>query len=142
MHPDDRGAAIEAWRHAARTGLLQIESRLRGVADGRHRWFQTRATPVRDGRGAVIEGLGTSTDIDELRRMQEQQHVLVSELQHRTRNLLGVVHSIAQQTLAASDTLAAFGEVFNQRLAALSRVQGGALAGGRRADHAEDPDPQ
>ncbi|XYD09046.1 CheR family methyltransferase [Methylobacterium sp. NMS12] len=124
LHPDDRALAAEAWREAARTGLLQMEGRLRNAVDGGYRWFQTRAMPVRGERGEVVEWLGTSTDIDDLRRMQEQQHVLVAELQHRTRNLLGVVHSIAQQTLAASDTLEAFGSAFNERLAALSRVQG------------------
>jgi two-component system, chemotaxis family, CheB/CheR fusion protein len=124
LHPDDRGPAIEAWRDATQTGVLQMEGRLRSGVDGSYRWFQTRAMPVRGERGEVVEWLGTSTDIDDLRRMQEQQHVLVAELQHRTRNLLGVVHSIAQQTLAASDTLEAFGSAFNERLAALSRVQG------------------
>ncbi len=124
LHPDDRGPAVEAWREATRTGLLQIEGRLRGAAGGSYRWFQTRAMPVRGEHGEVVEWLGTSTDIDDLRRMQEQQHVLVAELQHRTRNLLGVVHSIAQQTVAASDTLEAFKSTFNERLGALSRVQG------------------
>jgi two-component system, chemotaxis family, CheB/CheR fusion protein len=124
MHPDDRGPAIEAWRDATQTGVLQMEGRLRSAVDGSYRWFQTRAMPVRGERGEVVEWLGTSTDIDDLRRMQEQQHVMVAELQHRTRNLLGVVHSIAQQTVATSDTLASFEAAFNERLAALSRVQG------------------
>jgi two-component system, chemotaxis family, CheB/CheR fusion protein len=124
LHPDDRGPATEAWRDATRTGVLQVEGRLRSAADGNYRWFQTRAMPVRGEHDEVVEWLGTSTDIDDLRRMQEHQHVLVAELQHRTRNLLGVVHSIAQQTLAVSDTLEAFGAAFNERLAALSRVQG------------------
>lgn len=124
VHADDRGPAMEAWRDAARTGALQMEGRLRSAVDGSYRWFQTRAMPVRGERGEVVEWLGTSTDIDDLRRMQEQQSVLVAELQHRTRNLLGVVHSIAQQTLAASDTLESFTTAFNERLAALSRVQG------------------
>ena len=124
VHPDDRAQAVEAWRSATRTGVLQMEGRLRSAVDGHYRWFQTRAMPMHGEDGKVVEWLGTSTDIDELRRMQEQQQVLVSELQHRTRNLLGVVHSIAQQTLAASNTLDAFGPAFNERLAALSRVQG------------------
>lgn len=124
LHPDDRGPAVAAWHEATRTGLLQIEGRLRGAVGGSYRWFQTRAMPVRGERGEVVEWLGTSTDIDDLRRMQEQQHVLVAELQHRTRNLLSVVHSIAQQTVAASETLEAFSSTFDERLGALSRVQG------------------
>lgn len=123
-HPDDRSRAIEAWRNASRTGFLEIEGRLRRAVDGEFRWFQTRATPVHDERGDIIEWLGTSTDIDELRRMQEQQRILVDELQHRTRNLIGVVRSIAQQTIVSSDTMEAFSASYSDRLSALSRVQG------------------
>ena len=113
----------EAWLDAKRTGLLEVEGRLRG-GDGRFRWFQTRAMPVRGEHGDIVEWLGTTTDIDELRRMQEQQRVFVAELQHRTRNLLGVVRSIAQQTMAATDTMEMFKASFDERLSALSRVQG------------------
>ena len=123
LHPDDRGRVDEAWRDAARIGLMDVEGRLRS-GDGRYKWFQTRAMPVRGERGDIVEWLGTSTDIDDLRRMQEQQRVFVAELQHRTRNLLGVVRSIAQQTMAATNSPEAFKASFNERLAALSRVQG------------------
>lgn len=49
---------------------------------------------------------------------------MVAELQHRTRNLLGVVRSIARQTMARTGPTEAFAAQFNDRLAALSRVQG------------------
>jgi two-component system CheB/CheR fusion protein len=45
--------------------------------------------------------------------------VLIAELQHRTRNLLALVQSIARQTLGNGGTLGAF----STRLAALGRVQ-------------------
>jgi two-component sensor histidine kinase len=57
-------------------------------------------------------------------RQIETQHVLVAELQHRTRNLMAVVQSIAHQTLDAAGSLPAFEDRFNRRLEALSRVQG------------------
>jgi two-component system CheB/CheR fusion protein len=49
---------------------------------------------------------------------------MVAELQHRTRNLLGVVRSIAKQTMAQTGPGETFRERFNDRLSALSRVQG------------------
>ena len=124
VHPDDRDGALRVWSGAQARGSLQVEYRVRDAAHGRHRWFQNRATPVRDEGGHVVEWLGTSTDVDELRRLQEEQAVMVAELQHRTRNLIGVVRSIAGETLRSSDTLADFRHRFNDRLAALSRVQG------------------
>lgn len=124
IHPDDRETASAAWRSAPRTGRLELEGRICNVAEQRCRWFQTRATPVRNEAGAIIEWLGTSTDVDDLRHMQERQGVLVKELQHRTRNLLGVVNAIARQTVSENETTKGFENAFMDRLSALSRVQG------------------
>ncbi|WP_281431662.1 HWE histidine kinase domain-containing protein [Methylocystis sp. H62] len=48
----------------------------------------------------------------------------MAELQHRTRNLLAVVQSIARQTIRTSRSLDEFVPQFEGRLRALSRVQG------------------
>lgn len=50
--------------------------------------------------------------------------ILVAELQHRTRNLIGVVRSVGSQTLSESTSLGSFWRAFSHRLDALSRVQG------------------
>lgn len=49
--------------------------------------------------------------------------MLVSELQHRTRNLIDVVRSVADLTLRSSTSLDEFAVKFRDRLAALARVQ-------------------
>ncbi|MDN4633965.1 HWE histidine kinase domain-containing protein [Sphingomonas sp. PsM26] len=123
VHPDDRETAKEAWRSAPAVGKFSAELRICSQ-DGGFRWFQTRGSPIRDDTGSILEWIGTSTDVDDLRRLQSQQKVLVAELQHRTRNLIGVIHSIAMQTLQRADTLDSFRDRFENRLAALSRVQG------------------
>jgi PAS domain S-box-containing protein len=123
VHEDDRLAAKAAWERAVDSGGFEMTGRLK-KADSTYRWFQTRATPVRDEDGAIVEWLGTCTDVDDLHRLQEEQKVLVAELQHRTRNLLAVVRSVGGQTLATSMSLEDFGDRFNDRLHALSRVQG------------------
>jgi len=124
VHPDDREKVVLHWGEAEHLGTFDIAYRLCHAADQRYRWFRTRAKPMRDGKGNVVEWLGTSTDVDNLRQMQERQEVLVAELQHRTRNLLAVVRSIASQTIRASETLGDFETAFSDRLTALSRVQG------------------
>ncbi|MGJ3626765.1 HWE histidine kinase domain-containing protein [Sphingomonas sp. MMS24-JH45] len=70
------------------------------------------ATPVRDPTGAIIEWIGTSTDVDDLRQLQERQGVMVKELQHRTRNLITVVSAISRQTLRNALLLPDFRERF------------------------------
>ena len=124
LHPEDRETALAMWKDAARIGRLEMEERVFHAADASYRWFQTRATPVWDEAGTIVEWLGTSTDIHDLRTLQEEQQVLVAELQHRTRNLMGVVQSTAETTLRASNDLEEFGSRFRDRLDALSRVQG------------------
>ncbi|MGI4765361.1 MAG: sensor histidine kinase, partial [Janthinobacterium lividum] len=91
---------------------------------GAFRWFQARALPVKDKGGAVVEWLGTSTDVDDLRQLRERQTILVAELQHRTRNLLGVVRATASTILRTSPGLEDFAADFQDRLGALARVQG------------------
>ncbi|CAH2604106.1 PAS domain S-box protein [Rhodovastum atsumiense] len=123
VHPGDREPVMAAWAEADRVGGLETEHRLLDAAQGAWRWFQTRARPVRNAEGHIVEWLGTSTDVHDLRRMQEVQKVLVAEVQHRTRNLLAVIGGIADQTLVTSDSLDDFGMRFEQRLAALGRAQ-------------------
>ena len=123
VHPDDRPAA-EALLQAAMTEHREFDHEFRVVhpdgsvhwLHGRGRCFYSEGRPVRM-VGAVVE----TTD----RRMwEERQQVLIAELQHRTRNLIGVVRSTAEKTARSSGDLAEFHEKFADRLDALSRVQG------------------
>ena len=123
VHPDDRAATQSAWRDAQKTGEYYIEHRVRRQADGEYLWHQTRSKPLNAENASSSDWVGTMTDIDGLRSLQDRQHVLMAELQHRTRNLLSVVQSIANQTIRSSSSLEAFGTQFGSRLRALSRVQ-------------------
>ena len=124
IHPEDIEETVEAWRQASSAGEYFVEHRIRRASDGSFRWHQTHAKPTVGGATADGDWVGTSTDIHDLRNLNERQTVLVYELQHRTRNLLALVQSIAHQTMRRSDTLEAFAPAFESRLRALSRVQG------------------
>lgn len=124
FHPDDHDAAHSGWAMALETGVLDLEGRILHAAEARYRHFRTRALPVRDAEGRVLEWIGTSTDVDDIIRLQEQQSVLVGELQHRTRNLMAVVHAVTMRTLKGVNTLADFRTCIDDRLQALARVQG------------------
>jgi two-component sensor histidine kinase len=71
----------------------------------------------------MTEWGGTSTDIHELRGLQGRQQVLLSELQHRSRNLLTVVQGTAGQTARTTRSLEEFTSEFSGRLEALARAQ-------------------
>jgi PAS domain S-box-containing protein len=121
VHPEDRELTRNRWKEAQRSGEYYVEHRIRRAADGQYRWHQTRAKPA--GRSST-EWVGTSADVHEMRGLQDRQQVLLSELQHRTRNLLALVQAIARQTMKSATSLQDFSREFESRLGALSRVQG------------------
>lgn len=122
VHPDDRRHARQAWRQTEGAEAFEVDYRVLSV-DGGYRWFQTRAAPARDDSGAIVEWLGTSTDIDDLKRAREHQRVLLTELQHRARNTLGMVRSIARRTAENSDSVESFHMHFDGRIGAFARSQ-------------------
>jgi PAS domain S-box-containing protein len=124
FHPDDRDGARAAWDNAATEGGFDFEGRICHAEEHRYRHFRTRASPVRAADGTIVEWLGTSTDVDDLIRLQEQQSVLVAELQHRTRNLMAVVQAVMLRTIKGSRSLDDFRRCISDRLEALARVQG------------------
>ncbi|MFT3914905.1 MAG: chemotaxis protein CheB [Anaeromyxobacteraceae bacterium] len=68
VHPEDREKLREAWRGALREGTaLDLDVRIRGRR-GDHRWFKTRAVPIRDEQGTLVKWYGTHTDVDALKR--------------------------------------------------------------------------
>lgn len=102
-------------------GGFEIEYRIREARTDTYRWFHTRATPVRDDRGEILEWLGTSTDIEDTKILQTQQKNLVAELQVRSGDLISEVQKLADTTLQESSSLDDFGRRFYERLNALAR---------------------
>jgi len=62
---------LQAWKEALHGGTpFEMEFPIRG-SDGQYRWFITRANPVRDRGGQLLRWFGTSTDVDQVKRVQE-----------------------------------------------------------------------
>jgi diguanylate cyclase (GGDEF)-like protein/PAS domain S-box-containing protein len=64
VHPDDRQAVQQAWRHSLATGVpLETQCRIRHHS-GRHSWILARARAERAGDGAIRRWHGTCIDIN------------------------------------------------------------------------------
>jgi len=61
-------------------------------------------------------------ELEERRRVEERQKLLLNELNHRVKNTLATVQSIAYQTQRSARSPAAFREAFEARLMALSQT--------------------
>jgi PAS domain S-box-containing protein len=122
VHPDDRERCMAEWENARRKRTLyQTDMRIQNC-DGDYRWFIARAEPVLDHDGTVSVWFGTSTDIHDRREAEDRQLLLVNELNHRVKNTLAAVQSIAQQTRRSTPSIAEFARAFDERLMALSRA--------------------
>jgi PAS domain S-box-containing protein len=71
LHPDDQDQSAKAFFRAIDTGeSYNVTYRVRR-ADGEYRWQQTRAEPLRDPDGKIIQWYGLSIDIDERKRAED-----------------------------------------------------------------------
>ena len=72
IHPEDLDRVLNTWKAAlAAEEPLEIEVRHRR-ADGKYRWFLSRAVPLRDELGNIVKWYGTITDIED-RKCAEQK---------------------------------------------------------------------
>ena len=99
-------------------GRALIERRVDTISDDSN--YLIRVTPYQNTLGSPEGATVSFIDITGLNRAESQLRVTVAELQHRTRNVLGVVQAIARQTIGKGGSL----EAYRERLSALGRVQG------------------
>lgn len=123
VHPEDRQIARRAWQDAVGSGAMRCEYRLRDAEAGRYRWHKTEAFPVRDDDGSVIEWLGTSTNVDELRQARQRLMIVNGQLEHRIRNGLAIVRSIVRRTSSEARDVDELATLIMGRIDALARAQ-------------------
>lgn len=71
----------------------------------------------------------TMVDATERRKKEQENHVLIDELRHRMKNLLGLAHALARQTEVAGLSAEAYREALLGRLGALSRSLDASVSG-------------
>jgi PAS domain S-box-containing protein len=80
VHPNDAQRFLESWQNALQMGTpIRSECRLRRV-QGSYRWHLCEILPEHDQEQRISGWLGTFTDLDEHKRLEdERQRVLVRE---------------------------------------------------------------
>lgn len=121
-HPDDRAAAGQIFSAAnAKREAFRLEYRLRR-ADGQYRWAMDAAAPRFGEDGLFFGYIGSVIDISERKQAEDTQRLLIGELNHRVKNTLAVVQSMAQHTLRRTKDPHEFVSKFGGRIQSLARV--------------------
>jgi two-component sensor histidine kinase len=90
--------------------------------DGSSRVVLISARPIFGVGGNQVGAVAVGLDITERKQAEEQRRLLTNELNHRVKNTLAIVQSIALHTLRSSDSVEQAGERLESRLLALSRA--------------------
>jgi len=122
-HPHDRDVDGELYQRQVKGELEFYSIEKRFIRrDGRTIWMGVRSSTVRDPDGKFLYGVRVVQDITERKEGEERQKLLIDELNHRVKNTLATVQSLATQTARGADTPEAFREAFEGRLIALSQA--------------------
>jgi len=78
------------------------------------------AVPVRDGMGRIIGAVSACYDVTDLRQAMNRQQILLDEINHRVKNTLAAVQSVARLSVLSATTINEYIVAFEQRLFALS----------------------
>ncbi len=122
-HPADADPDREAFRKQVVGDLdfYSIEKRFIRK-DGRVIWMAVRSSPVRDATGHFLYAVRVVQDITERKAGEERQKLLIDELNHRVKNTLATVQSLASQSARGRPSPEDFRERFEGRLIALSKA--------------------
>ena len=141
LGPDEAAGAVErpVWmqdEHLARRQAA-LERALAGEADydveypigTTGRWVQSKGSLVRSRSGRPLKLAGVVSDITDRRNAyqaletsERRQRLLINELNHRVKNTLATIQSIAVLTARRTNSVSEFSTLFEARLMALSET--------------------
>lgn len=120
MHPEDEAAITSSVVQAT---LDQVPFSVQGRysdANGNTRIIRTDGVPRFASSGQFLGMIGVNIDLTDLLEARDRQQVLLEELNHRVKNTLAVVQSLAKQTFRAGSDVDVARRVFEARLQALA----------------------
>ncbi|TNC52506.1 hypothetical protein FHG66_02960 [Rubellimicrobium rubrum] len=120
LHPEDRLRIETELRNPWDDGIDTCVREFRVFHPQRgERWIHDRMQVERDAGGRPVAYGGLVLDVTDRRKAEAQVQLLLSEVNHRSKNLLAVVQAVARQTAARSGP-EDFAHRFAERLASLS----------------------
>ncbi|MGN6551518.1 MAG: PAS domain S-box protein [Pararhizobium sp.] len=120
--PEDRETALQHMEQARHGEPAVHEFRIKR-GDGTFRWIKNTDFPLHDHEGNVERVGGIADDVTDTKLLTEHQGVLLHELQHRVRNIMGIIRSIGNRSADGAASTEDYRRTLEGRMLALARVQ-------------------
>jgi len=123
VHPEDleRVQKLRDQTFADQREGSKIEYRIIR-SGGEVRWIEKRNFITYGGDGRPRRVAGVTIDVTERKRVEEQQRVLLSELDHRVKNALATVSAVVSHSRQGSRSVAAFATALDGRVQSMART--------------------
>jgi two-component sensor histidine kinase/CheY-like chemotaxis protein len=121
VHPDEREAVraeVEAQLEAH--GRYEVEFRRVSSDPNRVIWNRVAGLLVKDAHDRPLRLIGVVQDVTARKDADDQRENLLTELDHRIKNILAAVQSVAGQSARKASSLDGFLKAFNGRLKSMS----------------------
>jgi PAS domain S-box-containing protein len=123
VHPDDLARAEGLRNQAFSDRWKEDNAEYRIVLPtGEVRWIERRGSISYSKDGRPERVVGVNIDVTGRKRVEEQQRILVSELDHRVKNTLATVSAVASHTQNTSSSMADFTTALDGRLQSMARA--------------------
>ncbi|MGH6877593.1 MAG: PAS domain S-box protein, partial [Rhizomicrobium sp.] len=122
---------IPAARHDEEAGILSRIRRgeriehfetVRQRKDGTLLHVSLCVSPIKNARGEVVGASKIARSIEERKRVQEQQKLLLREMNHRIKNLFAVSSGLVSLSARSASSVDELASLMKERLTALSRA--------------------
>ncbi|MFI4975173.1 MAG: HWE histidine kinase domain-containing protein [Caulobacterales bacterium] len=121
IHPEDLARLRETMRDVlASKNRYELEYRMVRPDNGKTQWMMSAGVVMRDAAGAPKRVIGVVQDITERKAQDAVREALVAELDHRVKNVLASVQSLAAQSARKTTSVDYFLKTFAGRLEAMA----------------------
>jgi PAS domain S-box-containing protein len=98
LHPDDHQHAWASYWEGIRSRKgFTFEGRFRRASDGAYRWHLNRAVPLHDSSGNLLRVVGTSIDIEDLKRAEQAQRESEQSFRQIVDGIAGLVATMSAE---------------------------------------------
>jgi PAS domain S-box-containing protein len=122
VHPEDRNRFTAQIKRLCPKRPSYSASFRFVRSDGREVWLEETGNAEFDTTGRYLRLKGLTRDITERKTAEERQRMLVRELDHRVKNVLASVATVAQRTREGSGSMDEFLEMFDGRIQSMANA--------------------